>query len=120
MLKTSGAGSGRRGSAGSTGLAVWPGAKRLGGLAGTFETLARDGVEPKFVVDGSGPVAVILHGLAGNSGEFYRTIQSLSPGYRVVAPDWRGHGRCSRRPADTWNDDDPRPRKQQPMQSGIG
>lgn len=53
---------------------------------------------------GAGPVVVILHGLAGESGEFAPTMAALAQQYRVVALDQRGHGRSTRRPADVSRD----------------
>lgn len=53
---------------------------------------------------GSGPAVVILHGLAGESGEFAPTMAALAQQYRVVALDQRGHGRSTRRPADLSRD----------------
>lgn len=53
---------------------------------------------------GYGPVVVILHGLAGESGEFESTMRTLGGRFRVVALDQRGHGRSARRPADVSRD----------------
>jgi 3-oxoadipate enol-lactonase len=42
--------------------------------------------------EGSGPLVVLLHPLA-QAGEFWRPlVDQLSPRFRVVAPDARGHG----------------------------
>jgi pimeloyl-ACP methyl ester carboxylesterase len=49
---------------------------------------------------GDGPPVVLLHGLAGHCGEWERTARWLTPLYRVVAPDARGHGASDRRPSD--------------------
>ncbi|WP_269939603.1 alpha/beta fold hydrolase [Arthrobacter sp. HY1533] len=38
---------------------------------------------------------VILHGLAGESGEFEPTLRALAGEFRVVALDQRGHGRSA-------------------------
>ncbi|MHA7269096.1 alpha/beta fold hydrolase [Arthrobacter sp. HLT1-20] len=53
---------------------------------------------------GTGPVVLILHGLAGDSGEFEPTMAALVDTYRVVALDQRGHGRSTRRPVDVSRD----------------
>jgi 3-oxoadipate enol-lactonase len=46
-----------------------------------------------YIDEGSGPLVVLLHPLAA-SGELWRPlIAELSPDFRVVAPDARGHGR---------------------------
>ncbi|WP_083508702.1 alpha/beta fold hydrolase [Arthrobacter alpinus] len=47
---------------------------------------------------------VVLHGLAGESGEFAPTMAALAQQYRVVALDQRGHGRSTRRPFDVSRD----------------
>lgn len=62
--------------------------------------MVRGAVELSYLVGGSGPVVVILHGLAGESGEFVPTMNALAADFRVVALDQRGHGRSTRRPAD--------------------
>ncbi|MFJ6481001.1 MULTISPECIES: alpha/beta fold hydrolase [unclassified Streptomyces] len=49
---------------------------------------------------GSGPSVVLLHGLAGHAGEWDAVARDLSPRYRVVALDQRGHGASERRPQD--------------------
>ena len=63
--------------------------------------LARDDVELAcFELGGSGPAALLLHGLAGHSGEWKRTAAWLASSRRVVAFDQRAHGHSTRRPAD--------------------
>ncbi|WP_217210634.1 alpha/beta fold hydrolase [Streptomyces sp. AC550_RSS872] len=49
---------------------------------------------------GSGLPVVLLHGLAGHAGEWDAIARDLSPRYRVVAVDQRGHGASERRPRD--------------------
>ena len=56
--------------------------------------------------EGTGPLVVLLHPLA-QAGEFWRPlIDELSPRFRVLAPDARGHGQStwdgSRSPSRTW------------------
>lgn len=74
----------------------------MGALSVPIErhSIIRDGVELNFLACGSGQVVVILHGLAGESGEFAPTLAGLSQHFRVVALDQRGHGRSTRRPRD--------------------
>lgn len=77
---------------------------RIGGSSLTQHWLRREGVELCYLVAGSGPVVVILHGLAGESGEFTPTINALAADFKVVALDQRGHGRSTRRPSDVSRD----------------
>jgi len=49
---------------------------------------------------GSGPVVVLLHGLAGSAQEMAATAAAISDGYRVLALDQRGYGYSTRRPGD--------------------
>jgi pimeloyl-ACP methyl ester carboxylesterase len=49
---------------------------------------------------GTGPGALLLHGLAGTAQEWEETAAWLTETHRVVALDQRGHGRSERRPAD--------------------
>jgi pimeloyl-ACP methyl ester carboxylesterase len=61
----------------------------------------RDGERLSYLVSaGSGPVVVILHGLAGSSMEMVPTALAL-PDHRVLLLDQRGHGQSARRPNDT-------------------
>jgi pimeloyl-ACP methyl ester carboxylesterase len=63
--------------------------------------LEREGVRLACLeLGGSGPPALLLHGLAGHAGEWAETAEWLSDRARVVAPDARGHGRSERRPPD--------------------
>jgi pimeloyl-ACP methyl ester carboxylesterase len=50
---------------------------------------------------GSGPGILLLHGLAGYSGEWTQTAGWLSARGHVVALDARGHGESERVPSDT-------------------
>lgn len=45
---------------------------------------------------GSGPVVVLLHGLAGSADEWRPTIAALAPAHRVIAPDLIGFGRSDK------------------------
>jgi pimeloyl-ACP methyl ester carboxylesterase len=49
---------------------------------------------------GAGPLVLCLHGLAGQAGEWVSVAQALTPSYRVLALDQRGHGRSDRQPGD--------------------
>ena len=47
-------------------------------------------------VAGSGPVLVLLHGLAGSSATWRHVIPLLAPAFTVVAPDLLGHGESAK------------------------
>ena len=49
---------------------------------------------------GPGRPVLLLHGLAGHAGEWDALAERLSPAYRVVAVDQRGHGASERHPRD--------------------
>ena len=69
--------------------------------ATTRTVTTADGTEIAALVwPGDGPTVVVLHGLAGSSREFVPTAEALA-GHSVVLVDQRGHGRSTRRPADT-------------------
>ncbi|MFJ8015233.1 alpha/beta fold hydrolase [Streptomyces sp. NPDC096339] len=64
-------------------------------------TVVRDGVRLSCRDwGGDGPAVLLLHGLAGHAGEWDAVARHLSPRYRVVAVDQRGHGASERRPRD--------------------
>ncbi len=66
-----------------------------------WQTTSRAGVGLACVDHGgAGPPAVLVHGLAGQAGEWDGTAAWLGRTHRVVAPDARGHGRSERRPGD--------------------
>ena len=44
---------------------------------------------------GDGPPIVALHGLASSGHWYERVARVLSSGYRVIAPDQRGHGKTT-------------------------
>jgi pimeloyl-ACP methyl ester carboxylesterase len=49
---------------------------------------------------GTGPSVLMLHGLAGHSGEWAEAAAMLRGDFRIVALDQRGHGRSEREPGD--------------------
>jgi pimeloyl-ACP methyl ester carboxylesterase len=54
------------------------------------------GVELHYLEAGTGPVVVLLHGLAGSAEEWRSTMQALAPRYRVIALDQVGFGRSGK------------------------
>src|SRR3974390_2457089 len=45
-----------------------------------------------YVEAGSGPVLLLIHGMAGNIGNWQKVIEPLARHHTVVAPDLPGHG----------------------------
>jgi pimeloyl-ACP methyl ester carboxylesterase len=54
------------------------------------------GQKIQYVDVGTGPVVVLLHGLGGNSSNWFFNISALSTKYRVIAPDQIGFGRSDK------------------------
>ncbi len=54
--------------------------------------LLEDGRRLAYREAGSGPPLVLLHGWAMSSAVFSELLEALSPRFRVLAPDLRGHG----------------------------
>lgn len=55
--------------------------------------IAVDGLELRVRELGTGePVILFLHGLLGHAREWDPLLDALSPGFRLVVPDHRGHG----------------------------
>jgi pimeloyl-ACP methyl ester carboxylesterase len=50
------------------------------------------------------PPVVLLHGLAGHSGEWDTTVEWMRERHRVIALDQRGHGASERHPTDVSRD----------------
>jgi pimeloyl-ACP methyl ester carboxylesterase len=72
-----------------------------GRAAGWQRVVVRDGVRLACRDwGGPGQPLVLLHGLAGYAGEWEPLARLLSPAYRIVAVDQRGHGASDRHPQD--------------------
>lgn len=54
--------------------------------------LALSNTEIAYWDQGDGPVLFLLHGMTGSKENWEPNIGSLSAHYRVIAPDWPGHG----------------------------
>lgn len=57
----------------------------------TFET--SDGARLSYVVTGDGPPLLLLHGWSQSAAMFRHQIEAFASSYRVIALDFRGHGR---------------------------
>ncbi|CAL9677219.1 2-(acetamidomethylene)succinate hydrolase [Streptomyces sp. enrichment culture] len=67
----------------------------------TQRTVVREGVRISCRDwGGSGSPVVLLHGLAGQAGEWDGLARDLGPRHRIVAVDQRGHGASEHRPRD--------------------
>jgi pimeloyl-ACP methyl ester carboxylesterase len=53
-----------------------------------------------FRTAGSGPVVLLIHGMAGSSTTWKYVMPALSKEFTVVAPDLLGHGRSDKQPGD--------------------
>jgi len=54
-----------------------------------------NGVDLNYEISGQGEVVVFLHGYTGSARDWANQVPVLSPKYRVVAPDHRGHGKSA-------------------------
>ena len=71
----------------------------------TWRAVSRPDAEVHYLdSSGAAPPVVLLHGLAGHAGEWLTTMRHLSPRWRTVALDQRGHGRSTRLPDDLSRD----------------
>ncbi len=50
-----------------------------------------------------GPILVLLHGAADTSASFQFMVDALQGTWRVIAPDWRGHGQSAWTPGSYWH-----------------
>lgn len=50
----------------------------------------------------AGPTVFLLHGLLDNGAGFEPLARALPEGWRLVAPDWRGHGDSEAAPGGYW------------------
>lgn len=73
--------------------------------AGASEPVERSTIELHgqlytYRVAGSGPLIVLLHGIAGSSAAWVPLIPRLSGQHKVIAPDLIGHGESAKPPGD--------------------
>src|SRR5204863_259925 len=57
-----------------------------------------NGIRMYYELSGAGPVLVLLHGGAGNGGQFSRQIPDFEKHFRLVIPDMCAQGRTTDRP----------------------
>ena len=58
-----------------------------------MSTASINGVNLNYEASGRGKAIVCVHGYTGSSQDWAEQIAALSPNYRVVALDLRGHGK---------------------------
>lgn len=63
-----------------------------------MKTLSVNDIRMNVLDRGEGPPLVLLHGLSDDSTFWLPLVDALSPPFRVVAPDLRGHGETDRPP----------------------
>lgn len=56
---------------------------------------ALNGVQLYFEVDGDGEPLLLLHGFSGSSQDWITSRSEWGAGFKLIAPDLRGHGRSS-------------------------
>ena len=59
-----------------------------------------NGVNLNYEIAGQGETVVFLHGMTGSTQDWVNQIRVLSPDYRVVARDMRGHGKSAAPPRE--------------------
>lgn len=61
-----------------------------------LEQLDLHGDQVAYRDEGSGPVLLLIHGMAGSSETWQAALPALAKNYRVIAPDLPGHGRSAK------------------------
>jgi pimeloyl-ACP methyl ester carboxylesterase len=73
-------------------------ARLVGGQAGQDQFFEAGGIRIRYQVSGEGPLVILIHGLRGTLESWQRTgvVRVLSPHFKVIAMDLRGHGRSTK------------------------
>lgn len=58
--------------------------------------VSADGLELRYMVQGSGPYVTLVHGIGADHASWDVIAQALEPFFTVVRPDLRGHGQSAR------------------------
>ena len=58
--------------------------------------IVRDGIEIHYLVEGTGPPVMLIHGVGSDLRSWDAIAARLAPRYRVLRLDLRGHGQSSR------------------------
>jgi len=75
-------------------------------VAGAVSEAAPVGIPLHVRDEGQGPPIVLVHGLGGDHTIWNAVVPRLAPGFRVLAPDLRGHGRSTAPAGATYRLDD--------------
>jgi 3-oxoadipate enol-lactonase len=59
-------------------------------------TVSVNGISFFYTDEGEGDVVLLIHGLGSSSGDWELQLPVLTPSYRVIAVDLRGHGRSGK------------------------
>jgi pimeloyl-ACP methyl ester carboxylesterase len=59
-------------------------------------TISANGISLHYTDEGEGDVVLLIHGLGSSSEDWELQLPALTPSYRVIAVDLRGHGRSSK------------------------
>ena len=68
--------------------------------AGMIQTAVLHGRSVAYVEAGTGPVLLLIHGMAGDWQSWRAVIEPLAEGHTVIAPDLPGHGASQQGPGD--------------------
>jgi pimeloyl-ACP methyl ester carboxylesterase len=66
----------------------------------SFKTVTLHGRESGYLVGGTGPVLLLIHGMAGTCENWRDVIEPLARHHTVIAPDLPGHGLSAGGPGD--------------------
>ena len=61
-------------------------------------TLERDGLATRYVVEGTGPPVLLIHGVGARLDSWDGVVAALGARYRTIRYDLRGHGQSSKAP----------------------
>jgi pimeloyl-ACP methyl ester carboxylesterase len=75
-----------------------PGVRREGPFGVQYRTI--HGYRRAFVLAGTGPAILLIHGIGDNGDTWRPVIEQLAKDHRVIAPDLLGHGRSEKPRAD--------------------
>ena len=72
----------------------------MSAFEGERKTTTIHGHEVTYRMGGSGPVVLLIHGMAGSSSTWVPALEHLAPHVTYIAPDLPGHGRSAKPRSD--------------------